>query len=82
MNTVKVSKMNNDWEVDVVTYEEVVMHQVGNQMIQLVFADGTTKVLTGFEEVEIIPSEEERAAFVKQTEEAYAAPEEGSEPVE
>jgi hypothetical protein len=60
------------------TFDDVVGHQVGNGYIQLLFNDGRQKILK-LEYADIIPSEEDRAAWLKQSEVAkteYADPQE------
>jgi len=46
-------------------FEDVVSFQIGHQMLQMVFPDGTQKIVTGFLEIDVSPSEEERGENLK-----------------
>lgn len=70
---------DGDWVNSIEVYEDVVMHQVAHEMIQMVFANGDTKILTMFSEIEIIPSDEEKAEFAEQTRKAYEKKQEEKE---
>ncbi len=51
-------------------FEDVVNFQVGTNMLQMVFPDGSSKVLTGFMELDIQPTEDEKVRNLSHYEES------------
>ena len=60
MSTVKIRLKNGDEHEFV---ENTFQHQIGNGAVQIMFKDGGQVVYNDFDKVEVIPSDEERAAF-------------------
>ena len=59
----------DDVVVDV--FEGVVGHQIGNGAVQVIFPDGSIKVIANFSVIDIEPDEEAKEKFLEQAREAY-----------
>ena len=72
MNKVIV-KIDNylNGDLDVLEFDNVVGHQVGNGAIQIVFNNGVQKILFNPSEVDIIPDAKTQAKWLEQSEAAY-----------
>lgn len=72
MNLVTVTYLHPKDGICTEVFEEIIAHQIGSNMVQLVMPNGVQRIINNFIDIDIVPSKEIQDEWTEKTKEAYA----------
>jgi hypothetical protein len=73
MNKVTVEYVNGFGDTEVEEWGDIIAHQIGSAMIQLVFSNGVQRIINNFTTIDIVPDEETQNKWTEQSKEASSS---------